>query len=244
MKSKELKRVFDEAAEIAAGVPEAFRADAFNRAVDALLADKGIPRAGQPQTAGTARAAASADQVLQRSLEVLQLAAGLLGVEAMTIEQIAAALDRRFGLSVSYPRIARALEGSNRLARQAGRGGATLYRLLRPAEAAEAFEEEEEGPPTREETAAAPRVKKRKQAPSPVTSTVRNLVAAGFFTTAHTAGEAALQLQKAGMDVTGRELSAVLRRLEGRGELKRGKPKKGARSYCERDDRNGEPREE
>lgn len=237
MRKKELKRVFDEAAAIAADVPEEFRADAFNRAVDALLAEAKPAPAGQ---AGPRRApepqAGSADQVLQRSIEVLQLAAGLLGIEAMTVEQIAAALDRRFGISVSYPRIARALEHSNRLARQAGRGGATIYRLLRPVDAVTLDETEEEPPPAKAKTRSRSAKKKPKarSTQANMSSTVRNLVAAGFFTTAHTAGEVALHLQRTGMDVTGRELSHVLRRFQEEGALHRRKTTKGAYAYQEK----------
>jgi len=70
--------------------------------------------------------------VLARSLDAINMAAGMLGVEEMTADQIADTVTERFGLPVSRDTVAATLENADEFVQRVRRGGTTLYRFISP----------------------------------------------------------------------------------------------------------------
>jgi hypothetical protein len=144
MADARMKKAFQEAAEIAQGVPEPFREAAFNRALDVLLGQgkqASAPREEEAWEEEMASAEGSRRKilgipgsgfVLEKSVAALNLAAARLGLEEMSAEQVADALEENFGVHVSQGMVARALEQADSVVAKARLGGETLYRVIRP----------------------------------------------------------------------------------------------------------------
>ena len=146
MADARMKKAFQEAAEIAQGVPEALREAAFNRALDVLLGPNRAPKdeAGPVPEEFDEEAVheemarrkilgiPGSGFVLEKSVAALNLAAARLGMDEMSAEQIAGALEENFGVHVSQGVVARALEQADSVVAKVRLGGETLYQVIRP----------------------------------------------------------------------------------------------------------------
>lgn len=159
MADTRLKRMFQEAAEIAEGMPEALRETAFNRALDLLMGkdapgmEAGGEAAGQRRILGIPGSGA----VLEKSVAALNLATARLGLEAMSAEQIADTIEERFGVHVSEGVVARVLEGADNVVAKVRSGGETLYRIIRPVDVQDMEDDLE--PPAGKKPPAKPKAK-------------------------------------------------------------------------------------
>jgi len=237
MASKRLQTLFAEAADIAATVPEDLRPAAFNRALDLLLA-RAAGGPGAIEADAILRGSAKdkrilgiygSELVLERSVDVLNFATSRLGLEELSAEQIAALVNERFGLPTTGTVVSLALTGAGGLVRGMQRGGETLYRIVAPAL------EDEDPVPRKKKKGGKPKKKKKiPEAPVTPAQVVRDLVALGFFQTAHTATELALHLEKKGIDFTVRQVVPVLTSLIEAGLLVRKTDPSGKTAYRSR----------
>lgn len=159
MADARLKRMFQEAAEIAEGMPEALRETAFNRALDLLMGKQsaGAEAGGEPAGHRRILGIPGSGAVLEKSVAALNLAAARLGLEAMSAEQIADTIEERFGVHVSEGMVARVLESADSVVAKVRSGGETLYRTIRPADLRDT--EDAAAPPPPGKPAAKPRAK-------------------------------------------------------------------------------------
>lgn len=234
MASKRLQGLFAEAAEIAATVPEDLRPAAFNRALDLLLA-RASGGAGAAEADAILRGSAKdrrilgiygTELILEKSVDVLNFATSRLGLEELSAEQIAALVNERFGLPATGTVVSLALSGAGELVRGIQRGGETLYRIVAPTSPGS-----DKKPKSRSKRGA-----KTRKAQEPVTpgQVVRDLVALGFFQTAHTAADLALHLEKKGIDFTVRQVVPVLTTLMDAGLLVKKTDASGKATYRSR----------
>lgn len=141
MADARLKALFKRAAEIADQVPEEFQEAAFHRALDVLIGNDTTREAKsyaafiddaaeEAKSAGLPKAAAKL--ILDKSFDVLNLATGVLGVEALTADQVANVLNDGFGMVVDNEMVSRTLNNADGLVSRVRRGGNTLYRIIQP----------------------------------------------------------------------------------------------------------------
>jgi len=223
--------MFADAADIAATVPEDLRPAAFNRALDLILA-----RAGGGPGAAEAEALLrssprdrrilgiyGSELLLERSVDVLNFATTRLGMEALTAEQIAALVNERFGIPATGAIVSLALNSAGGLVRTVQRGGATLYRIIAP-----------DPPARRKKSSTKARAKTRAKTTNtqpPPGIVLRDLVALGFFTSARTAADVLLYLEKKGIEMTAQQVAPVLGTLLKAGLLQGEATKNGQRAY-------------
>jgi len=141
MSDARLKALFKRAADIAEQVPEHFQEAAFHRALDTLVGTQSTREAhgyaeyldevaAEAQRDGLPKAAAK--MILDKSFDVLNLATGVLGVEALSADQVAKILNESYGLVVSNDMVSRTLDNADGLFSIARRGGNTLYQIIQP----------------------------------------------------------------------------------------------------------------
>lgn len=236
MASKRLQNMFEEAASIAATVPEDLRPAAFNRALDLLLARAG-GGVGAAEADAILRGSAKdkrilgifgTELVLEKSVDVLNFATSRLGLEELSAEQIAALVNERFGLPTTGSVVSLALTGASGLVRGMQRGGETLYRIVAPVLEDEA---ETTGKHKKKKAGKHGKAKASREASVTPGQVVRDLLALGFFTSARTAAELALDLEKRGIDFTVRQIVPVLTTLIDAGLLVKKTNSEGKASY-------------
>jgi hypothetical protein len=141
MADARLKALFKRAAEIADQVPEDFQEAAFHRALDVLIGNDTTREAQsyaefideaaeEAKSAGLTKAAAKL--ILDKSFDVLNLATGVLGVEALTADQVANVLNDGYGMVVDNEMVSRTLNNADGLVSRVRHGGDTLYRIIQP----------------------------------------------------------------------------------------------------------------
>lgn len=216
MANRQVKKKFKEAADIAKSVPKEFQEAAFNRALDMLMENGVAPETIRARLLGLA----SPEAVVERSIEVLSFATRTLGKEAVSAAQIAAMLNAQYGLAVSKEIVARTLATAGGAVQTVRRGGDTLFRPV-PAE---------EAPAAKKKTSAKKATKKAETEARPG-EILGDLAAMGFFTTARSATDVALYLQKLGLGVTKRQIAPVLGRMLAEGELDRERNDDGEYEY-------------
>lgn len=235
MADKRLRAAFKEAAELAANVPEEMREIAFNRALDMLLggqrpghaAAHGEPEADAPQR--------STERVLDQSLRVLNLATGIVGMEALTAKQIGKVLEDRFGVHADNRVIARALDSADFVVDRVMEGGEVLYRLTPSVPGIPGLR----GRGGAKAAAAKGKVKTKAgakhKAHEPVDQTpaqiVNELIAKGFFNSARTVRDVLVYLERKGLQFTATQLYPVMMRLIRAGLLARQKTPDGEYEY-------------
>lgn len=175
-----MKKAFQEAAEIAQGVPESLREAAFNRALDVLLGKESPSRAGAVEedieidaetvheelTRRKILGIPGSGFVLEKSVAALNMAAARLGMEEMSAEQIADTLEENFGVHVSHGVVAKALEQADSVVTKVREGGETLYRVIRPPMHGAAYEAEEGPTQTKSKSKAKPKAKAKSKSSS------------------------------------------------------------------------------
>ena len=257
MAHKKLKGIFKEAAAIAKVVPEELREAAFNRALDRLMGEEGrnagkrrrvdeepsAPKRPFERPFSALAETAHVETILEKSVEVLNLATGTLGIEAMTAEQIAEMLDEKFGIVTSNEMVARVLENTDGLVRRVREGGGAVYRLIRPVPA-------KKRTAGKRKTASKAKTKARAKGKTRAKAAGRakaggddgesgqdgaqlllGLAGKGFLATARTTGEIILFLQRKGFEITARELTPLLIRLLKAGLLARDGTGRGRYKY-------------
>lgn len=240
MADQNLKRMFKEAAEIAAGVPEELREVAFDRALDALMGGKPRPKEGTParkktgkreEPAEDAEAAPGAfsrlmemtntEAILQKSLDVLNVATGAVGKKEMTAKELAETLDGSFGLVADSAVVSQVLDGAEHVVRGIRRGGKTFYRLVQPDAPKTGKKDGKKAGGKHKGKTGKKRGKKKPPERPTITEVATDLLTMGFFKAARTVGETVLYLQRRGLEFTARELSSALLRLVRAGRLDR-----------------------
>ena len=243
MADRKMKRMFRDAAEIAKSVPAEFRETAFNRALD-LLAEQerpagrngsAAPQTAEPEPAATRRGITgftAPDFVIEQVLDSVNFAANRLGRETMTAEDVADIMQERFGVTTPADLVASAMNATGMVARTAGYGGQTLYRIVsrtpgrgrKKAEAANA-------------KSAGRRSGRGKRASGNTPGEiVQDLIMLGFFASARTTADVLLYVQKQGLDLTSQQIAPVLSRLMRSGDLEAKKNKDGRYTYWAEDE--------
>lgn len=233
MADKKLKAAFKEAAELAAAVPENMRAIAFNRALDMIL---GVERPGNGADAAEAESPPpskrSTEKVVDQSLRVLNMATGVVGMEALTAKQIAKVMEARLGIPVDNALIGMALDRADSVVDRVMEGGEVLYKLASPMRLIGGRRKPEHKGGAR--STAKGRAKAKAQ-PDPVEQTpaqiVNELIAKGFFNSARTVRDVLIYLERKGLQFTATQLYPVLMRLIRAGLLAREKSSSGEYQY-------------
>jgi hypothetical protein len=226
MADKKLKAAFKEAAELAAAVPENMRAIAFNRALDMILGVERTDHGAHAAEAPPPPTKRSTEKVVDQSLRVLNMATGVVGMEALTAKQIGKVMEARLGIPVDNVLIGMALDGADSVVDRVMEGGEVLYRLASPMRLLGGSAK-----PPRKHAAKA----KAKAQPDPVTLTpaqvVNELIAKGFFNSARTVRDVLIYLERKGLQFTATQLYPVLMRLIRAGLLAREKTSAGEYQY-------------
>lgn len=154
MSAEDLKKLFKEAAEIAAAVPKELREAAFNRALDALSVPSG-KRGRTPASANLAPnprlddasqdsaatllqdldrtlhpEVSNAARVLDRALFVLQAARDDHQIDGLTSPQIAKVLTEKFRLRTTRQAVTQALDAAGDKVDRNASGRAAVYRIM------------------------------------------------------------------------------------------------------------------
>lgn len=203
MSEKDLKRIFRQASEVAKSVPESLREAAFNRALDELLAEYHKGRDASGDNADTE------PHLLRDSLDAIEQAAASLGVENLSPEQVAVLLHDRLGVPITPEMVGEVIDRADSLLTTAYRRSGDIYRRIVAGRG--------EGTVSRGQKS---RGGGQASAARPI-ELLMDLVALGFFTTARTAGDVILYLQRKGFQFTAQQITPVLLRLIQMGILTR-----------------------
>ncbi|MEA3207703.1 MAG: hypothetical protein QOE70_760 [Chthoniobacter sp.] len=156
----DFKELFKQASEIAAQVPEAMQAAAFNRAIDLLTGNtptvlatressrsQNSPTKASPTTQGATAAidvdvllmeldstlhpgVGATSKILDRALMILQIAHTEHGVDGLTPPQIARILTDKFRINTKNSAVSMALGGATKLVNRVPQGNGFLYRIM------------------------------------------------------------------------------------------------------------------
>jgi hypothetical protein len=158
MSTEDLKKLFQEAAEIAKAVPKELREAAFNRALDALSlpgTKKQLPRT--PPDATTTHAGgesdsdhaaillrdldrtrhsqvSSAPRVLERALFILRAARDDHSIDGLSAPQIAKVLTDKFRLRTTRQAVTQALDAAGDKVDRNSSGRIVIYRIMHPGD--------------------------------------------------------------------------------------------------------------
>lgn len=154
MTTEDLKRLFQEAAEIAKAVPKELREAAFNRALDALslpVGKKPLPSSRQSETATQVRGdpksdraaillrdldrtrhsvISSAPRVLERALFILRAARDDHSIDGLSASQIAKVLTEKFRLRTTRQAVTQALDAAGDKVDRNSSGRLASYRIM------------------------------------------------------------------------------------------------------------------
>ncbi len=158
MSTDDLKKLFQEAAEIAKAVPKELREAAFNRALDALSlpgAKKQLPRISPGTAAARAGGESNADpaaillqdldrtrhsevstapRVLERALFILRAARDDHSIDGLSAPQIAKVLTDKFRLRTTRQAVTQALDAAGDKVDRNSSGWIATYRIMHPGD--------------------------------------------------------------------------------------------------------------
>ena len=201
-KKKKLQSKFEEAAAIAAAVPEEFREAAFNRALDELL------EGNQEEIEDASlKSGITPDAILGRSIGTINIARTRLGMDELDKDQVALTLATMLQTLATNDKVSQILSNADELVKELRSKGQNISDIIKVK--AEAEPEKPETP----------------------TQVLQDLVKTGFFKTARTAADVVLFLEQKGMDFTVRQIAPALLVLMRQGNLSRTKNKSGRYEY-------------
>lgn len=234
MPDPDIKRIFKEAAEIAKGLPRGLQEAAFNRALDVLLS--GSSTDAEEQDADVARrlfAIPGSRALLDTSVAAINMVADRLGIEELDADEVADFIEEKLGPHLNEGVVGRALDGADEVLRTlAGANPLNTFLHESDREGKASSRGRTQHKANAAKTKAGKKdTKKRRKGPASnkterattggITQLIINLVRKGFFTSARTAAQVALHLNRQGFNFTVYQLTPVLVRLLQAGLLRR-----------------------
>ncbi|HNR31682.1 MAG TPA: hypothetical protein PKI11_12410 [Candidatus Hydrogenedentes bacterium] len=233
MPDPDMKRIFQEAAEIAKGLPRGLQEAAFNRALDVLLG--GGTDTTEEEADDTRRifALPGSRTLLDTSVAAINLVADRLGIEELDADEVAEFLEEKVGPHLNEGMVGRALDGAD-----------SMFRTIASVNPLQTFShplEEDQAQDTRDTPKKKAGAKRKKPAAKGAkspgktkgksetkrasvngpTQVIVDLVKRGFFASARTASQVALYLNRQGFNFTVYQLTPVLLHLIRAGLLQR-----------------------